>query len=154
MRRSPAIARCWRNSPTMRRPSICSACFCATAGNAARRSKHSKPPSPQRRGRAAWKAFKNALKLAPADGETHYNEGVALQMLHRRGLALRAYQRALALSPELIAADFNIGVIFREQGRAEAAISAFEHVLARDPRHVAAHKALAETLLGAGRIDG
>ena len=104
-------------------------------------------------GRAAWKAFKNALKLAPADGETHYNEGVALQMLHRRGLALRAYQRALALSPELIAADFNIGVIFREQGRAQAAISAFEHVLTRDPRHVAAHKALAETLLGAGRID-
>jgi protein O-GlcNAc transferase len=107
----------------------------------------------QGRGRAARKAFKNALVLAPADGETHYNEGVSLQMLHRRGLALRAYQRALALSPELIAADFNIGVIFREQGRAEAAISAFEHVLAREPRHVAAHKALAETLLGAGRID-
>jgi len=107
----------------------------------------------QGRGRAACEAFRNALTLAPTDGETHYNEGVALQMLHRRGLALRAYQRALALSPELIAADFNIGVIFREQGRAQAAISAFEHVLACDPRHIAAHKALAETLLGAGRID-
>src|SRR5439155_19120280 len=102
---------------------------------------------------AARKAFEHALGVEPTDATTHYNHGVALQMLHRNGLALRAYQRALALDPELFAADFNIGVIFREQGRPDAAIAAFEQVLARDPQHVPAHKALAETLLAARRFD-
>jgi protein O-GlcNAc transferase len=103
-------------------------------------------------GAAARKAFRHALQIDPGDATTHYNEGVALQMLHRRDPALRAYQRALALNPDFYAADFNIGVIFREQGLTDAAIKAFETVLARDPRHVAAHKALAETLLGARRL--
>ncbi len=107
----------------------------------------------QRDGAAARRAFGRALKLEPTDATTHYNNGVALQMLNRRGEALRAYQRALVLDPELFAADFNIGVIFREQGRADAAIKAFEEVLERDPRHAPAHKALAETLLEARRLD-
>jgi predicted O-linked N-acetylglucosamine transferase (SPINDLY family) len=107
----------------------------------------------QRNGAAARKAFERALELEATDATTHYNHGVALQMLHRNSLALRAYQRALALDPELFAADFNIGVIFREQGRSDAAINAFEQVIARDPRHVPAHKALAETLLAARRFD-
>jgi protein O-GlcNAc transferase len=107
----------------------------------------------QRDGASARRALERALELEPTDTTTHYNHGVALQMLHRRGAALRAYQRALVLNPELYAADFNIGVIFREQGRADAAIKAFEQVLGREPRHVPAHKALAETLLGARRLD-
>ncbi|MEO8739936.1 MAG: tetratricopeptide repeat protein [Casimicrobiaceae bacterium] len=98
-------------------------------------------------------AFERALALAPADGETHYNHGVALQTLHRRDEALRAYQRALAFSPDLLAADFNIGVVFQEQGRTDAAIAAFEKVLAREPKHALAHKALGDTLLAARRID-
>jgi protein O-GlcNAc transferase len=107
----------------------------------------------QRYARLARKAFRRALALAPLDAETHYNEGVALQMLRLYDPALRAYQRALALNPALIAADFNIGVIFRDQGQPEAAVKAFEQVLAVEPRHVPAHKALAETLLGARRLD-
>ncbi len=106
----------------------------------------------QHDGAAAREAFSHALQIDPGDATTHYNSGVALQMLHQRGVALRAYQRALALNPELFAADFNIGVIFREQGSIDAAIKAFEAVLARNPRHVPAHKALAETLLGARRL--
>jgi predicted O-linked N-acetylglucosamine transferase (SPINDLY family) len=102
---------------------------------------------------AAVDAFAKALQLDPSDGLTHYNEGVALQTLHRRDDALRAYQRALALSPDMIAAEFNIGVVFHEQRRADAAIGVFEKVLASEPRHVLAHKALGDTLLEARRID-
>jgi protein O-GlcNAc transferase len=102
---------------------------------------------------AAKLAFERALALAPTDGETHYNHGVALQMLQLHDEALRAYQRALAVAPDLLAADFNIGVVFQEQGRTDAAIAAFEKVLAREPRHVLAHKALGDTLLAARRID-
>ncbi|HEV8256182.1 MAG TPA: tetratricopeptide repeat protein [Casimicrobiaceae bacterium] len=107
----------------------------------------------QRKGGAARRAFERALQIEPAHATTHYNHGVALQMLRRHGAALRAYQRALALDPELFAADFNIGVIFREQGRSDVAIKAFEQVLSREPGHVPAHKALAETLLAARRLD-
>jgi len=107
----------------------------------------------QRDGESAKQAFARALDLEGTDPTTHYNHGVALQMLNRRSWALRAYQRALVLDPSLYAADFNIGVIFREQGRADAAIKAFEEVLERDPRHAPAYKALAETLLEARRLD-
>ncbi len=84
---------------------------------------------------------------------THYNEGVALQMLRKHKLALRSYHLAAALDPQLVAAYFNIGVILREQGRTDAAIDAFEQVLARDPRHAPAYKALADTLQEAHRLD-
>jgi len=107
----------------------------------------------RRDGAGARRAFHRAVQLEPTDAISHYNHGVALQMLNRRDGALRAYQRALALDPELHAADFNIGVIFRDQRRPDAAIKAFEHVLARDPRHAPAYKALAETLLAARRLD-
>ena len=107
----------------------------------------------QRDGVSARRAFHRAVQLEPTDATSHYNHGVALQMLNLRSSALRAYQRALALDPDLDAADFNIGVIFRDQGHPDAAIKAFEHVLARDPHHVPAYKALAETLLAARRLD-
>jgi predicted O-linked N-acetylglucosamine transferase (SPINDLY family) len=107
----------------------------------------------QRQGAAARKAFRRALVLAPTHAMTHYNEGVALQMLRKHERALRAYQRALALDPQLVAADFNIGIIFREQGRPDRAIAAFERVLARDPQHVPAYKALADTLQDERRLD-
>ncbi len=102
---------------------------------------------------AARDAFERALALAPTDGETHYNHGVALQTLRAHDEALRAYQRALAFAPDLLAADFNIGVVLQEQGRGDAAIHVFEKVLAREPRHVLAYKALGDTLLAARRID-
>ncbi|MEP6942304.1 MAG: tetratricopeptide repeat protein [Betaproteobacteria bacterium] len=102
---------------------------------------------------AARAAFERALALAPTDGETHYNHGVALQTLRAHEEALRAYQRALAFAPDLLAADFNIGVVLQEQGRGDAAIHVFEKVLAREPRHVLAYKALGDTLLAARRID-
>jgi len=103
--------------------------------------------------RAAATAFVAALQRDPTHGETHYNHGVALQMARNAAEAARAYQRALAFAPDLHAADFNLGVIFDQQGNAAAAIAAFSNVLARAPKHAAAYKALAETLLAAGRID-
>lgn len=102
---------------------------------------------------AAVAAFDEALKRAPTDAETHYNQGVALQTARHAGEAARAYQRALAFRPDLHAAEFNLGVVFDQLGNAGAAIAAFSNVLQRTPDDVAAYKALAETLLASGRID-
>lgn len=106
-----------------------------------------------RAGAGAAAAFERALALEPADGETHYNHGVALQMQGLPGDAARAYQRALAFRPDYIAADFNLGVIFQQEGNAAAAAAAYSSVIARVPAHVAAHKNLGETLLAAGRFE-
>ena len=106
-----------------------------------------------RDGAAAVAAFERALLIEPTDGETHYNHGVALQMVRDRTGAARAYQRALTFAPELVAADYNLGVLFQEQGATDAAVQAYRTVLASDPLHARAHKNLGETLRAAGRID-
>ena len=106
-----------------------------------------------RDGERAAGMFEAALAREPADGETHYNHGVALQMLRRQTDAARAYQRALAFRSDLIAADFNLGVIFTEQGNRDAAIAAFSQVIERNPRHVAAYKNLGELLFATGRFE-
>jgi len=103
-------------------------------------------------GRAA-SFFEAALRQEPADGETHYNHGVALQMQRRLDDAARAYQRAVVCRPDLVAADFNLGVIFTALGNVDGAVAAYSAVLTRKPDHVAAHKNLGEVLLAAGRID-
>ena len=94
-----------------------------------------------------------AAQREPADGETHYNHGVALQMQGRHADAARAYQRALAFRPDLVAADFNLGVIFEQLGNPAGAAAAFREVLARDPKHVSAYKNLGEILLANGEIE-
>jgi predicted O-linked N-acetylglucosamine transferase (SPINDLY family) len=106
-----------------------------------------------RDGERAAAMFEAALAREPADGEMHYNHGVALQMQHRQADAARAYQRALAFRSDLVAADFNLGVIFTEQGNRDAAIAAFSNVIERNPRHVAAYKHLGELLFATGRIE-
>ncbi len=107
----------------------------------------------RRDGKAAGDAFARALMVDMTDGETHYNHGVALQMLRNVDEAIRAYQRALAFRPDLVAAHFNLGVLFHEQGMTDAAVAAYGEVLAADPRDVAAYRNLGEVLLAAGRID-
>ena len=104
-------------------------------------------------GIAAAEAFGNALRLMPADGETHYNRGVALQMAGDAEEAARSYQRALTFRPDLVAADFNLGVLFQLQGRDTAAIAAYSQVLNVRPDHVAAYKNRGEVLFASGQFE-
>ena len=101
---------------------------------------------------AAW-AYGQALRLLPADGQSHFNLGVALQMTGDIDGAVQAYQRALILRPDLASACFNLGVLFQQQGRTEAAVAAYRQTLALHPRDVAAYKNLGEVLYASGRID-
>ena len=109
-----------RRSPqaTARRPlALCdaglrAAAFAGTvvARAGAARSSHEATGLPRRNPSRA------RSQLDMADGETHYNHGVALQMQRYFSEAARAYQRALAFRPDLVAAHFNLGVLFQEQG--------------------------------------
>ncbi len=106
-----------------------------------------------RSGPRAAAAFERALALDPADGDTHYNHGVALQMQRLFTGAARAYQRALAFKPSLVDADYNLGVLFQQQDAVDAAIKAYETVLEADPTHVSAYRNLGEVLLAAGKFN-
>ncbi len=101
---------------------------------------------------AAW-AFNQALRLAPAGGQTYFNLGVALQMTGNADEAVQAYQRALVLRPDFASACFNLGVLFQQMGREEAAIAAYRQAVALNPRDAAAYKNLGEVLYASGRID-
>ena len=67
--------------------------------------------------RAAARAFGQALQLAPADAQSHFNLGVALQMAGDADEAVHAYQRALVLQPDFASACFNLGVLFQQQDK-------------------------------------
>ena len=97
--------------------------------------------SPQRDGAAAVNAFAAAI-ASPLDAETHFNHGVALQMLRYLGDAARAYQRALTFGPEMLDAHFNLGVVFEELGETGPSIAALEYVLVRAPASAEANRAL------------
>jgi predicted O-linked N-acetylglucosamine transferase (SPINDLY family) len=107
----------------------------------------------RREGQAAVNAFAAAISADPFDGETHYNYGVALQMVNHLADAARAYQRALAFKPDLVDADFNLAIIFDRLGEIDAAVKALEHVLERQPTRAEAHRTLLDVLSGANRGD-
>ena len=100
----------------------------------------------QRDGATAVNAFAGAMAIEPFDAETHFNHGVALQMLRYLGDAARAYQRALDIAPSLIDAHFNLGIVFDQLGETDSAIAALEYVLKRQPARADAHRTLLDVL--------
>ena len=86
------------------------------------------------------------LRAEPFDAETHFNHGVALQMLRYLGDAARAYRRALDIMPSLVDAHFNLGIVFDQLDEADSAITALEYVLKRQPQRADAHRALLDIL--------
>jgi predicted O-linked N-acetylglucosamine transferase (SPINDLY family) len=100
----------------------------------------------ERDGATAVNAFAAAVRTEPFDAETHFNHGVALQMLRYLGDAARAYQRALEIAPAMLDAHFNLGVVFEELGETDSAITALEYVIAQKPAGAEAHRALLDVL--------
>jgi predicted O-linked N-acetylglucosamine transferase (SPINDLY family) len=107
----------------------------------------------RRDGQAAAAAFTEALRIEPADGETHFHHGVALQMSDDAAEAARAYQRALAFRPDLVAAHFNLGVLFQKQGVHDGAAEAFTEVLKADSGNIAAWKYRGEAFIAGARVE-
>ena len=107
----------------------------------------------RRDGAAAARAFGRVLRFAPADAQSHFNLGVALQMSGDADEAVLAYQRALVLQPDFASACFNLAVLFQQQEKRDAAIAAYRQTLTLNPRDAAAYKNLGEVLFAAGQVD-
>ncbi len=87
----------------------------------------------------AYEHLKACERLAPADAQTAWVWGVALQEDGRYEEAVMAYLRVLEVFPEDRAAWRNMGLSHRLNNNYELAIQAFDRVLAIDPEDRVAH---------------
>ena len=87
---------------------------------------------------AAIEGFQRASELKPADPDTHYNVGVALEEHGNLEEAIAAYQRALAIKPDYAEAHYNMGNALKDQGEVDEAIAAYQRAQAIKPDYSAA----------------
>lgn len=95
--------------------------------------------------------FTKALKLKPADAQTHLNMAEALNALNKASLAYEHLEHALRLEPHASQVRYAMGTTCRAIGDADRAEEMFRATLSLDPFHPFAWKSLAEmgrTIMG------
>lgn len=100
---------------------------------------------------AAVDAYREAMRLDPADPAPHINLGLILiQQLGRPEEAETAFRHALALAPGDHAATANLGLALQDLGRHEAALELYEQGLAlhRDSVELRWNRGIANLSLG------
>lgn len=66
-----------------------------------------------------------AVAILPTDGNTYYNQGIALEASGRHMEAVDAYENAVRLSPNELACALNYGEALTEVGRHREAVTVF-----------------------------
>ena len=94
--------------------------------------------------------LEKALRVAPADAETHYRFGHALEGLGRNAAALAAYRRARALKPDHPGTLSAGGALLSRGGHADEAIEWLTLAAQHAPGSASSHNNLGNALLAAG----
>lgn len=103
--------------------------------------------------RAALKAFRAAVKLAPGNTEIRYNYGVVALEARERFEAMSAFQRVVTQDPKHALAQFNLGKLLNEQKQAGDALPHLLRAAALLPKDPAAQVEFAWTLAALGYTD-
>jgi len=98
-------------------------------------------------------AFKEAVRLAPAQPVLHLNLGRIYDLKHMWKESAEAYQEAIRLMPDYADAWNNLGVVYLEQQNNADAGSAFERVTRLKPDSATAWFNLGLAALNSGRLD-
>lgn len=96
-------------------------------------------------------AYRQMVRLDPADPVSYKFLGVALARSGQPDEALKQYARALQLDPKNATVHYNTGILLIEAGKEEQAIAHFQQALQLDPGLVAAHFQLANLLMRKGK---
>jgi tetratricopeptide (TPR) repeat protein len=80
--------------------------------------------------------YQDAARIQPEDPDYPFNQGNALNSLHRLQEAVGAYQRSVALDPAYVAGWFNLGVTQSQLGQLNEARQALSRVLELQPENV------------------
>ncbi len=99
-------------------------------------------------------AYREAVRLAPADAVAHNNLGALLIARGEAKAGLAEVQQALALEPAYADARNNLGAALERLGRASEARQAYETVAERAPRHATALTNLGTLRWRAGDVSG
>jgi len=97
-------------------------------------------------------AYREAVRLDPANAQWLTDMGSALHLLKRNDEALRALELAVRRDPALAAAWRNLGVVHVDEKRWDAAEACFRRALACDRDWTEGHRYLSVALEGSGRL--
>lgn len=103
--------------------------------------------------RPAIQHHREAVRLAPSDGDAIELLAGALQQAGEKREALELLERAAELDPRDAVLRYNIAVIHASEGRAEPAITQLRQAVAIRADYAKARGALARLLLEAGDLD-
>lgn len=95
--------------------------------------------------------FSAVTRLTPGSPAAHYNEGVALDLLHREDDALARYREAIRLDPTYARAHASLANLFYRSRRVEDAIAEYRVTLGLEPANATTRCSLARALTDAGR---
>lgn len=98
-------------------------------------------------------AGRQAVKLAPADLDAHYNLGLAYTDAKDYKKAIDCYRRALKLNPQHNLSWNNLGSALEQQGDKDEALKAYEKAVAIDPRHAEAQNNAGAIYSEQGKLD-
>jgi tetratricopeptide (TPR) repeat protein len=80
--------------------------------------------------------YRDAARIHPEDPDYPFNQGNALNSLHRLDEAVQAYRGAVARDPVYVSGWFNLGVTLSQLGRIPEARQALQRVLELQPENV------------------
>lgn len=98
-------------------------------------------------------AFEAILRLAPNDAETRARFAFAARDRGDLDLALDQFAAALDADPSLAEAWYGCGTVWVSRALYESAEKALRKAVALDPTHWRAREALAQALVGSGKLD-
>ncbi|MGN6388808.1 MAG: tetratricopeptide repeat protein, partial [Burkholderiaceae bacterium] len=101
----------------------------------------------------AFAAFREALRLDPADAGAHGNLGNLLQATGRPAEAVECHLQALALAPDCAPAYCNLGAALHDLGHWNEAVECDDKAIALDPGYAMAWNNRGNALRALGRTD-
>jgi tetratricopeptide (TPR) repeat protein len=84
--------------------------------------------------KAAAKAFRRCLELAPSSAEDHFNLALTLMRDTEYDEALRILEKVEDLDPGLLGVHYVRGIVYKNQERLPEAVESLKHVIESDPQ--------------------
>jgi tetratricopeptide (TPR) repeat protein len=101
----------------------------------------------------AARAYREGLRLDPADAMLHANLGITFFKHGERARAVEEYKESIRLAPELPMTHFNLGLAEVDADDLDAAETSFRKAIRLRPDLAGAHCELGMVLVRKGRVD-
>jgi tetratricopeptide (TPR) repeat protein len=100
---------------------------------------------------AAIASLRQAIALAPTNGQAYQNLAWVLDSKGRLDEAIAAYKKAVELVPRNAWGHTNLGWVLHRKGKTDEAMTCFRKAIGFNPRYVPAHNNLGRALLCKGK---